>query len=194
MQSSSDETRSVWLECLLQNGHEYGDEVETKDSLAVPENVKTHYKRFREILLIENNRSLYQSMPEIKKIIDSCKSEVSEEQHSEVVKNNIIKAIGSYLESNHMKNVVEYLNYSQNYYEMDNEDEKEEIVEIKMALTSNKFKRSSLLGVSSASTEFGYPNSGMLLRHFLSKHRLCVHTWLSEHRRLCPHDLVRANP
>ena len=28
-----------------------------------------------------------------------------------------------------------------------------------MALTSNKFKRSSLLGVSSASTEFGYPNS-----------------------------------
>lgn len=26
-----------------------------------------------------------------------------------------------------MKNVVEYLNYSQNYYEMDNEDKKEEI-------------------------------------------------------------------
>lgn len=127
VQSSSDETRSVWLECLLQNGHEYGDEVETKDSLAVPENVKTHYMRFREILLIENNRSLYQSMPEIKKIIDSCKSEVSEEQHSEVLKNNIIKAIGRYLESNHMKNVVEYLNYSQNYYEMDNEDKKEEI-------------------------------------------------------------------
>ncbi len=34
----------------------------------------------------------------------------------------------------------------------------------------------------------------MLLRHYLSKYRLCVHTWLSEHRRLCPHDLVRANP
>ena len=49
-------------------------------------------------------------------------------------------------------------------------------------------------GVVSASTEFGYPNSGMLLRHYLSKHRLCVHTWLSEHRRLRPHDLVRANP
>lgn len=47
-----------------------------------------------------------------------------------------------------------------------------------MALTSNKYKRSSLLGVSSASTEFGYPNSGMLLRHYLSKHRLCVHTTL----------------
>lgn len=28
-----------------------------------------------------------------------------------------------------------------------------------MAFASNKFKRSSLLGVSSASTEFGYPNS-----------------------------------
>lgn len=62
-----------------------------------------------------------------------------------------------------------------------------------MALTSNKYKRSSLLGVSSASTEFGYPNSGMLLRHYLSKHRLCVHTWLSEHRRLCPHDLASAS-
>lgn len=30
--------------------------------------------------------------------------------------------------------------------------------------------------------------------NWLSKHRLCVHIWLSEHRRLCPHDLVRANP
>ena len=45
----------------------------------------------------------------------------------------------------------------------------------------------------SASTEFGYPNSGMLLRHCLSKHRPCVHTWLSEHRRLCPHDIAFAS-
>ena len=33
----------------------------------------------------------------------------------------------------------------------------------------------------------------MLLRHYLSKHRLCVHTWLSEHRRLCPHDIAFAS-
>ncbi len=35
-------------------------------------------------------------------------------------------------------------------------------------------------GFGSASTEFGYPNSGMLLRCYLSKHRLCVHTTLPQ--------------
>ena len=30
----------------------------------------------------------------------------------------------------------------------------------------------------------------MLLWHYLSKHRLCVHTWLSEHRRLCQYGNI----
>ena len=51
-----------------------------------------------------------------------------------------------------------------------------------MALTSNKFKRSSLLGVSSASTEFGYPNSDE-----------AATVLPQQTSSLCPHDIAFAS-
>lgn len=66
---SSDETKSLWLEHLLQQGEEYNKTqrpIQPKDTgidilrNEVPTIVQSSFQHFLEILLIENNRPLYQ--------------------------------------------------------------------------------------------------------------------------------------
>lgn len=76
--SSSDETKSLWLEYLLQFGEEYNEkdlmDVSDKESngiaqlaATVPENVQFAFRNFMEVLLVENNRSVYQLVVELHK-------------------------------------------------------------------------------------------------------------------------------
>ena len=67
---SGDETKSLWLEHLLQQGVECTrqnkDSIDIKEDgidtlcLHVPKNVQDAFRRFYEVLLVENNRPLYQ--------------------------------------------------------------------------------------------------------------------------------------
>lgn len=76
--SSSDETKSLWLEYLLQFGEEYkkddGRDLSKKDSNGisqlvneVPQNIQNVFQNFLEVLLIENNRPIYQLVMEFYK-------------------------------------------------------------------------------------------------------------------------------
>lgn len=76
--SSSDETKSLWLEYLLQFGEEYRKDamsgLSNKDSNGimrlvheVPQNIQKVFQNFLEVLLIENNRPIYQLVVEFYK-------------------------------------------------------------------------------------------------------------------------------
>lgn len=76
--SSSDETKSLWLEYLLQFGEEYMKEdlenISNRESdgieqlvSKVPLGVKNAFQDFLEVLLIENNRPIYQLVVELHK-------------------------------------------------------------------------------------------------------------------------------
>lgn len=78
--SSSDETKSLWLEYLLQFGEEYNKEdwldasEKKSDGIArlvaeVPEDVQAAFRNFLEVLLVENNRPIYQLVVELHKKI-----------------------------------------------------------------------------------------------------------------------------
>lgn len=76
--SSSDETKSLWLEYLLQFGEEYrpekwlsmsekeGDGL-TRLLSGVPKSVQVIFENFLEVLLVENNRPVYQLVVELHK-------------------------------------------------------------------------------------------------------------------------------
>ena len=115
--SSSDETRSVWLEHLLQNGVEYGTESDTGETLfsAMPQNVIDCFKQSRDLLLIENNRSLYQSISEIDKALvqysrKMCKQELARPDLLD--SDECIEVIAQLLSEYHMRNVGQYLAFS----------------------------------------------------------------------------------
>lgn len=93
--SSSDETKSLWLEYLLQFGEEYKKEYEIEISdkecegiarlaAEVPENVREAFKNFMEVLLVENNRPIYQLVMELHKKtkVDEKQSEYEESEES----------------------------------------------------------------------------------------------------------------
>ena len=70
--SSSDETKGVWLECLLQSGEEYSSSAPAEGANGIdrlvgeaPEPIRTPFRTFLELLLVENNRPLYQAVEEI---------------------------------------------------------------------------------------------------------------------------------
>lgn len=73
--SSSDETKGVWLEYLLQFATEYQKEIPAApvhggiEQLVskVPENIQGQFRDFLEILLVENNRPIYQAVEEFNK-------------------------------------------------------------------------------------------------------------------------------
>ncbi|MCM1500714.1 MAG: hypothetical protein NC124_19830, partial [Clostridium sp.] len=93
--SSSDETKSLWLEYLLQFGEEYkkenwqnvsenmGDGIERLVS-EVPKNVQAAFQNFLEVLLVENNRPMYQLVVELHKKTqgDEKQNEYSESDES----------------------------------------------------------------------------------------------------------------
>lgn len=92
--SSSDETKSLWLEYLLQFGEEYKKENWLDASnkkgngiaqlaAGVPENVQDDFQNFLEILLVENNRPIYQLVVELHKKTQGDKKQSEYEECDE---------------------------------------------------------------------------------------------------------------
>lgn len=82
--SSSDETKSLWLEYLLQFGQEYRKEdlenasAREGDGIAqmvveVPTDIQEEFRNFLEVLLVENNRPIYQLVVEFHKRLQGNK-------------------------------------------------------------------------------------------------------------------------
>ena len=117
--SSSDETKSVWLECLLQTGFEYKiAEAKRKNNTKlngeeefcsqINENVRNEFRRFRKVLLVENNRPLYQAVNDFGKVIeDTDKEKKWEEWGKEEKYIKLERLYGQY----HMKNAKLFLDY-----------------------------------------------------------------------------------
>ncbi|MBQ8209192.1 MAG: hypothetical protein IJZ35_01225 [Clostridia bacterium] len=109
-QSSSDESKSVWLEYLLQYGEEYPQHSvlsETSGTVnlsnAVPQAIKSKFINFIEVLLIENNRPLYQAVNEFNK------RKVLIPDLSPTSLYNMAKNL---LDEYHMKNAFSFISYS----------------------------------------------------------------------------------
>lgn len=109
--SSSDETKGVWLEHLLQYGQEHPGKADGRaDGInqlvaQVPENVQTQFRDFLELLLVENNRPIYQAVVEFKKY--------REDEQSQEMSENDIK-VGAFLDKYHMRNAKTFLSYGDN--------------------------------------------------------------------------------
>lgn len=94
--SSSDETKSLWLEYLLQFGKEYKEEdwlddisVQESNGIArlvekVPEDARGVFRNFLEVLLVENNRPIYQLVVEFHKKVKGDESYSNEVKGGEV--------------------------------------------------------------------------------------------------------------
>ena len=117
--SSSDETKSVWLECLLQTGFEYKiAEAKRKDNIKlngeeefcgqIKERVKDEFRRFRRVLLVENNRPLYQAVNDLGKVIEDNDRDNEWEECGKDEKGTKLKKL---YEQYHMKNAKLFLDY-----------------------------------------------------------------------------------
>lgn len=110
--SSSDETKGVWLEYLLQYGDEYRQDIPTNGKNAgidklvssVPNDIQNVFRNFLEILLVENNRPIYQAVVEFDKRYEQYQksSETSEDSEKEVMQ---------LLSEYHMRNAASFLSY-----------------------------------------------------------------------------------
>lgn len=109
--SSSDETKGVWLEHLLQYGQEYpGNTDKQLDGIdqiveMVPQNVQKQFREFLEILLVENNRPIYQAVAEFSK-------DHSFKYTQEVPDTD--KSAKTFFEEYHMRNAKIFLSYGYN--------------------------------------------------------------------------------
>lgn len=112
--SSSDETKSIWLEHLLQYGEEYSKDVlldsdnEGIEHLVsmVPSKMQKSFRDFLEILLVENNRPLYQATVELDKRINGKNIR----QNDDVTIQQ--KEITNLLQEHHMRNAEIFLSFS----------------------------------------------------------------------------------
>ena len=109
--SSSDETKGVWLEHLLQYGQEYpgkaSKQVDGIDQMVeqVPENVRNPFHNFLEILLVENNRPIYQAVVAFSKHQKHNSTQKIFDQNVEVE---------AFLDEYHMRNAKTFLSYGYN--------------------------------------------------------------------------------
>ena len=108
--SSSDETKGVWLEFLLQHGGEYQDgPVRKPDGIdclvrEVPSNVRSQFRYFLELLLVENNRPVYQAVVEFdKQLIQNGQSQEKRGKNAE-----------EFLTEYHMRNAKSFLSFGYN--------------------------------------------------------------------------------
>ena len=107
--NSSDETKSVWLEHLLQHGCEPDASSNTCGegivvlSNEVPERIRHIFQSHLELLLIENNRPLYQAISNDVQQAQKIKVARGEEYKEE----NIDERLGQYFS----KNVKQFLTY-----------------------------------------------------------------------------------
>ncbi len=105
--SSSDETKGVWLEYLLQFGTEYQEDIpavtvsEGIDQLVskVPQNIQDQFRNFLEVLLVENNRAIYQAVEEFNKQKEQNIREISLEE---------------FLSEYHIRNAAKFLSFGGN--------------------------------------------------------------------------------
>lgn len=82
MHSSSDETKSVWLEYLLTHHVEYPGQPNTRHLYEeVPKNVRTAFKYFLDLLLVENNRPLLQGVNDLKQSDPAMYSAALDQYH-----------------------------------------------------------------------------------------------------------------
>ena len=108
--SSSDETKGVWLEFLLQYGDEFQDvskgESDGIDRLVqkVPSNIQSQFRYFLELLLVENNRPVYQAVVEFDKQLN---------QNGESPDNRG-KSAEEFLKEYHMRNAKSFLSFGYN--------------------------------------------------------------------------------
>ena len=109
--SSSDETKGVWLEHLLQYGQEYPGGADMQldgiDQMVaqVPDNVQKEFRGFLEILLVENNRPIYQAVVEFSKDQNQrCTQEKSDPDES----------VKTFFDEYHMRNAKTFLSYGYN--------------------------------------------------------------------------------
>ena len=111
--SSSDETKSVWLECLLQTGFEYYL-AETKRAKekelwnSIDKSISDEFERFRKVLLVENNRPLYQAVNDYGKYIEDRGREKEWADLTEEEKRDILQKL---YKQYHMKNATLFLGY-----------------------------------------------------------------------------------
>lgn len=109
--SSSDETKGVWLEHLLQFGEEYPNHGhDDKDGIAklasqVSQNVRGPFLNFLEMLLVENNRPIYQAVVEYSKIVDN-----PPKHHSDSDVDTVKLLLNEY----HMRNAQFFLSFGDN--------------------------------------------------------------------------------
>lgn len=109
--SSSDETKGVWLEHLLQYGQEYpckaGKQLDGIEHMIaqVPENVQKPFRDFLEVLLVENNRPIYQA------VVEFCKHRAHDSTQKTFDKDAEAEA---FLDKYHMRNAKTFLSYGYN--------------------------------------------------------------------------------
>lgn len=111
--SSSDETRSVWLEYLLQNGTEYQSRSQQIEELewSIPSGMRFWFRQFCDLLLIENNRTLYQSIVEINKTLSQY-NEKKEKVSDGLNYSEYVSKIKGILSEYNMRNAKQFLQFS----------------------------------------------------------------------------------
>lgn len=102
--SSSDETKSLWLEYLLQKGVEFDSNTEETDGIEalvglIPKKIQKAFRHFLEVLLVENNRPIYQSAIEFVKYQNENGNNCN---------------VDLFLEENHMRNASTFLSFEHN--------------------------------------------------------------------------------
>ena len=110
--SSSDETKGVWLEFMLQYGEEYQENVQglikgnglEELIAAVCEKVSNEFRNFLEVLLVENNRPIYQAVIEYDKKIREVSGTKDFLQCDKMQ---------MFLNEYHMRNAYNFLSFSQ---------------------------------------------------------------------------------
>lgn len=108
--NSSDETKSVWLEHLLHYGQEYQPDVNMmEDNVgveqlieAVPEKIRTAFREFVELLLVENNRPIYQA------VVEYDKRKQYNSQKPKVKNSTLLEEAEKFLQEYHMRNALNF--------------------------------------------------------------------------------------
>lgn len=120
--SSSDETKGVWLEYLLQHGEEYQNQVPiagTSNGIEklvslVPDNIQATFRTFLEVLVVENNRPIYQAVLELyKRSAQGNHAQFGREPVS--MHDNVTMLLSEY----HMRNAKSFLSFQQTNHSAD---------------------------------------------------------------------------
>lgn len=133
--NSSDEAKSVWLEHLLQTHYEYPKTVQERISgktleNQIPQNMLPLLRHFLEVLLVENNRPLFQGVQDLAHTL---------EHDTDICLDDVLNA-------SHMRNVRQFLDMSRDSWTSTTQAAKAELmplVELYQMLKSPEQSRAS---------------------------------------------------